>query len=117
MNAKQFAVILVIVLIGAAGSILAAQSGQIRPQTQPPTSANSADRKWDYRIVTDPSEDGRYSGNEYLRKGINQLADQGYEVVSFQPPPYRFDGSWNVYHEFAARSYVRTLVLLRREKK
>jgi hypothetical protein len=113
MNAKQFATILVIALIGAAVT----QSGQVRPQTQPSTSANSADRKWDYRIVTDPSEDGKFSGNEYLRKEINQLADQGYEVVSFQPTSYRFDGSWNVYHEFAARSYFRTLVLLRREKK
>jgi hypothetical protein len=113
MNARQFATILLVVLAGAAAN----QSGQIRPQTQPSTSANSADRKWDYRIVTDPSEDGRYSGNEYLRKEINQLADQGYEVVSFQPTSYRFDGSWNVYHEFAAKSYVKTLVLLRREKK
>ncbi len=113
MNAKQVATILVIVLTGAAAN----QSGQIRPQTQPSTSANSADRKWDYRIVTDPSEDGKFSGNEYLRKEINQLADQGCEVVSFQPTSYRFDGSWNVYREFAARSYFRTLVLLRREKK
>ena len=109
MNAKQVATILLIVMTGAAAN----QSGQIRPST----SVQSADRKWDYRIVTDPSEDGKFSGNEYLRKEINQLADQGYEVVSFQPTSYRFDGSWNVYHEFAARSYFRTLVLLRREKK
>jgi hypothetical protein len=116
MNAKQFTTIFIIVLMGAAGSIVAAQSGQVRQPQSPSASANPADRKWEYRIVTDPSEDGRYCGNEYLQKEINQLADQRYEIVSVQSSSYIRDGSWTHYNEFAVRNNFRTLVLLRREK-
>lgn len=111
MNAKQFATILAIVLMGAAGGILAAQSSQIRPQTQP-LSPNPADRKWQYCVVTDPSwEDLSSRGMDYLHNRINQLEDQGYEVISIQK------GIDELVNPANAKHYYNTMVLLRREKK
>jgi hypothetical protein len=121
MKAKQFAATLVIALASATGSIVAAQSNRVPPPpqsqspSQPPTPLAYAPRKWEYRILTDPSwENWRVTGIYNLQKEINQLAEQGFEIVNIQlSVPLKSENMINGAHTFDGYT---VLVLLRREK-
>jgi hypothetical protein len=127
MKAKQFAAMLVIALASATGSAVAAQSNRVPPQPQSPSASQPlipsqpqspsvyAPRKWEYRILTEPSwEYSKDSGIYNLQKDINQLAEQGFEIISIQlSAPLKNGNMVNGRDTFDG--YI-ALVLLRREK-
>lgn len=119
MIKKQYALALAVLLITFVGGllssrILAAQSARNPPPSQqPPSKTNSADLRWEYRVLY---YDPRSTSINGLEGEINRLSEQGYEVDSFQPMSTLY-GSGRADSESRIEGSTSLVLILRRQKR
>jgi hypothetical protein len=122
MNTKQYSSILTMILIGAflgaivSVKILAAHADPTPEplQTQQPVAAaERVDAKWEYRVLIDHIEPYNLAtSREALQGAINRLAEQGFQVESFQPISYLRGEP-----DSPIRSFTYITVLMKRPRK